>query len=142
MRDATTLKVEAVLENVPLAIDCVAQAAAACGCDTQALYQIQVAVDEVCANVVQHAYKGMEPGDMEVSCYYDDLTFVIRVRDWGRAFDPDSIAAPNLEAPLDERSLGGLGLFLVRQFMDGVEFTFDAERGNELVLTKRLQVAE
>jgi serine/threonine-protein kinase RsbW len=84
----------------------------------------------------------MEPGDMEVSCYRDDLTFVIRVRDWGRAFDPDAVPAPNLEAPLDERSLGGLGLFLVREFMDGVEFTFDAERGNELVLTKRLQVAE
>lgn len=142
MRDATTLKVKAVLENVPLAIACVARAAEACGCDTQTLYQVQVAVDEVCANVVEHAYKGMEPGDMEVSCYRDDLAFVIRVRDWGRAFDPDAVPAPNLEAPLDERSLGGLGLFLVREFMDGVEFTFDAERGNELVLTKRLQVAE
>jgi serine/threonine-protein kinase RsbW len=142
MQDATTLRVKAVLENVPLAIACAARTAEAGGCDAQALYQIQVAVDEVCANVVQHAYKGMEPGDMEVSCYYEHQTFVIRVRDWGSPFDPGAVPTPNLEAPLDERSLGGLGLFLVRQFMDGVEFTFDVERGNEVVMTKRLQVAE
>jgi serine/threonine-protein kinase RsbW len=142
MRDTRTLKVKAVIESVPVAIAFVAQSAKAAGLDDRSLYQVQVAVDEVCANIVHHAYADMAPGDMEVSCHLDDGAFFIRVRDWGRGFDPDEIQDPALDAPLEERSLGGLGLFLVRQYMDRVEFTFDPELGNELLMEKRLQVAE
>lgn len=138
MTDTTTLRTEAVLENVPLAIDFVTQQARAAGFDERALYQIQVAVDEACANIVDHAYAGMESGDMEVSCCLNDATFVIRVRDWGTSFDPDAIADPDRDAPLEERALGGLGLFLIRQFMEGVQYTFDPKLGNELVMTKRI----
>ncbi|NIV40009.1 MAG: anti-anti-sigma factor, partial [Anaerolineae bacterium] len=65
----------------------------------------------------------------------------IQVRDWGPGFDLDGVEDPDLEAPLEERSLGGLGLFLVRQVMDEVQFTSDSERGNELVMSKRLHIA-
>lgn len=142
MPDIATLKVKALLENVPLAIDFVTRLATAGGLDAQALYQVQVSVDEVCANIVHHAYAGMEPGDMEISCYFDDCAFVIQVHDWGQRFEPNEVADPDLSAPLDERSLGGLGLFLVRQFMDHIKFTFDEERGNRLTMVKRLQGAE
>ncbi len=144
---APILRVEAVLENVPLAMDFVAHCAQVAGFSEQALYEIRVAVDEACANITRHAYAGMEPGDMEVSCYLadrvriNDQTFVIRIRDWGISFHPDDIADPDVSAPLEERTPGGLGLFLIRQFMDQVQFTFDPELGNELIMTKRLHVA-
>ena len=99
---------------------------------------LTLAVDEACANIVDHAYAGMESGDMEVSCCLNDATFVIRVRDWGTSFHPDAIADPDRDAPLEERALGGLGLFLIRQFMEGVQYTFDPKLGNELVMTKRI----
>jgi anti-sigma regulatory factor (Ser/Thr protein kinase) len=60
------------------------------------------------------------------------------VRDWGRGFDPDSVVIPDVDAPLEERTLGGLGLFIVRQVMDYVQFTVDPETGNELKMAKRL----
>lgn len=101
-----------------------------------------MAVDEACANVVQHAYVGQEPGDMEVLCQVNDECLVIRVRDWGRAFDPDAVEEPKLQAPLAERDLGGLGLFLIRQFVDSAQFTFDPVLGNELTMEKRLPIAE
>lgn len=106
------------------------------------MYEIQVAVDEACANIVQHAYAGMEPGYMQVSCSLDGRTLVIRVRDWGRGFDPNEIEDPDVTAPLEERSLGGLGLFLIRQYMEQVQYTFDPELGNELLMTKSLNVAQ
>jgi serine/threonine-protein kinase RsbW len=84
----------------------------------------------------------MEPGDLEVSCHVEDGTLVIQVRDWGRSFDPAGIALPDVTAPLEERDLGGLGMFLIYQFMDEVAYTFDPERGNELTMRKRLQGAE
>jgi serine/threonine-protein kinase RsbW len=135
-----TLRVRAVLENVPVAIDYVTEVAREAGFIDPALYQIQLAVDEACANVVQHAYAGMEPGYMEVSCCLEARAFAIRVRDWGKDFDPDSVAEPDVKAPLEERRFGGLGLFLLKQVMDQVEFAFDPERGNELTMVKRLQV--
>lgn len=133
---------KAILENVPEAIDFVAQQAVEAGVDIRTLHQIQVAVDEACANVVGHAYTGMEPGDMEISCYVDEETLVVRVRDWGQSFDPDGITFPDVSAPLEQRDLGGLGMFLIHQFMDEVEYTFDPELGNELIMRKRLQSAE
>jgi serine/threonine-protein kinase RsbW len=135
---STSLRMKAVLENVPRAIECVTEWAQKAGCDERALYKIQLAVDEACANVVDHAYTGAEPGDIEVSCRLSDRLLTIRVRDWGEGFDLGGVKDPDLEAPLEERSLGGLGLFLVRQVMDEVQFMSDPEQGNELMMSKRL----
>ena len=138
---STSLRMKAVLENVPRAIECVTEWAQKAGFDERALYEIQLAVDEACANVVDHAYLGEDPGDIEVSCRLDAQLLTVQVRDWGRGFDLATVEEPDLEAPLEERSLGGLGLFLVRQVMDEVQFTADPERGNELMMSKRLHIA-
>jgi serine/threonine-protein kinase RsbW len=128
----------AVLENIPKAMDCVARSARAAGINEQTTHQIQLAVDEACANVVAHAYAGMEPGQMEISCNLEGQAFIVSVRDWGQSFDPDAVDDPDIDAPLEERSLGGLGLYLIRQYMDQVEFEFDPVAGNELRMTKRI----
>jgi serine/threonine-protein kinase RsbW len=137
-RGVSTLRLGAVLENVPVAIDFVTKRARAAGFRGRALYQIQLAVDEACANVVSHAYKGMEAGEMGVSCCLDGRDLVIRVRDWGKGFDPEGVAEPDVNAPLEERAFGGLGLFLLKEAMEEVEFTFDPEQGNEVMMVKRL----
>jgi serine/threonine-protein kinase RsbW len=142
MVEASVLRLEAILENVPRAIDFVTGQAQAAGFEKQALSEIQIAVDEACANIVHHAYGETEAGDLEVVCSIEGQCFVVRVRDWGKSFAPDEIDDPDVDAPLEERTLGGLGLFLIRQFMEQVEFDFDPELGNELIMSKRLPVAE
>lgn len=140
-------KLKAIMENVPAATRRIAEVAEQVGFAEHALYQIELAIDEACANVVEHAYPGEEQGEMEVSCYLDRDSdafqiFVIRVRDWGTGFDPGAVEKPDVDAPLEDRGLGGLGLFLVTQVMDRVEFSFDPQRGNELLMFKRLELAE
>ena len=135
------MRMKAVLENVPRAIECVTEWAQKAGFDERALYEIQLAVDEACANVVDHAYQGEDTGDIEVSCHLDAQILTVQVRDWGTGFNLAEVEEPDLEAPLEERSLGGLGLFLVRQVMDEVQFTSDPEQGNELRMSKRLDIA-
>lgn len=137
----TSLRMKAVLENVPRAIECVTKWAQKAGCDGRVLYDIQLAVDEACANVVDHAYEGVEAGDIEVSCGLEGHVLTVRVKDWGRGFDLATVVDPDLQAPLEERTLGGLGLFLVRQVMDDVEFRTDPDLGNELTMSKRLEIA-
>lgn len=138
---STSMRMKAVLENVPRAIECVTEWAQKAGFDERALYEIQLAVDEACANVVDHAYQGADPGDIEVSCCLDDQILTVQVRDWGTGFDLSGVADPDLDAPLEERTLGGLGLFLVKQVMDDVQFRSDPELGNELMMSKRLNIA-
>jgi serine/threonine-protein kinase RsbW len=138
MRECRKLRLRAVLESVPQAIDCVGESARAMGFDERQVHQIQMAVDEACANVVEHAYEGMPPGEMEVECRCEGRDFVVLVRDWGHSFEPDCVPEPDINAPLEERHLGGLGLYLIRRAMDRAEFTFDPRHGNELVMVKHL----
>jgi anti-sigma regulatory factor (Ser/Thr protein kinase) len=142
MAKSVSFRMKAILENVPRAMACVRGSARAAGFDEQALYQIELAIDEACANVVQHAYEGVEPGDMEVCCCLEGQDFVVRIRDWGKTFNPDRVPEPDVDAPLEERTLGGLGLFLMKRYMDRVQFTFDPEGGNTLVMVKKRQRAE
>ena len=142
MEQVAKTRLTAVLENVPVAIDFVTEASRSAELDERTLYQIQLAVDEACANVVDHAYEGMEPGDMEISCSVDDRGLSVRVRDWGTGFAADQVSDPDVDAPLEERTLGGLGLFLVKQVMDQVDYGRVPEGCNELVMTKRLHSAE
>jgi len=137
MQEMRKLRVQAILENVSMAMECVAQSARGAGFSGQALSQIELGVDEACANVVNHAYEGMERGDMEVSCGIDGQDFVVFVRDWGRGFDPSNVDVPDIAAPLEERTLGGLGLFLIKQVMDQVQYRSDPLEGNELIMVKR-----
>lgn len=134
-----TLQVQAVLENIPVVMAFIVEAARQAGFDDKAVAQIEISVDEACANVVDHAYEGMAPGEMEVSFHKDDRQLTITVRDWGRTFDLDSVPVPDVTAPLEERELGGLGLFFMRRMMDSLEYRSDPELGNELVMVKRLR---
>jgi serine/threonine-protein kinase RsbW len=138
-------RLKAVMENVPGVTKHIARVAQELGFGPHALYQIELAIDEACANVVEHAYPREAQGEMEISCYLDTgaqggQTLVIRVRDWGTGFDPGAVEKPDVDARLEDRGLGGLGLFLVEQVMDRVTFNVDPRQGNELLMFKRLDL--
>jgi serine/threonine-protein kinase RsbW len=100
--------------------------------------EVQLAVDEICSNAITHGYGG-QGGQIEVTVEPIEDGVQVIVRDWGIAFDPQRVPVPKVDAPLELRSLGGLGLFLVRQLMDDVRFEFDGERGNSVTMVKRLR---
>jgi serine/threonine-protein kinase RsbW len=114
----------------------VATAADAAGLDERAAYAVQVAVDEACSNIIEHAYGEQGAGDIECEYEVTDESLVITLRDQGRPFDPTVVADPELDALLEERPLGGLGVYLMRQMMDSVEHYYEAGAGNVLTLTK------
>ena len=103
-------------------------------------FDLQLAVEEACANVIEHAYGG-RGGDLQICFETQAHDVIITLQDHGRAFDPDRVAAPNLNRPLAKRPIGGLGLHLMYQLMDEIRFTF-SESGNTLVMIKRNAVSE
>lgn len=111
------------------------------GLNERVIQHLELAVDEACTNVVQHAYDG-QGGKIEITIELLAAGVQVVIRDWGATFDPRTVPIPDVTAPLQQRSPGGLGLFLMRQLMDQVDFQFDAERGNTLTMMKRLDGRE
>jgi serine/threonine-protein kinase RsbW len=116
--------------------DFVAQAAQAADLDERAVRAVQLAVDEACSNIIQHAYGGEESGSIDLTCRIEHGRLTVILRDEGRRFDPDSVVPPDLDAPLEERAGGNLGLYFMRNLMDEVRFDFTAQ-GNVLTMVKR-----
>jgi len=112
-------------------------AAEQAGFDECTAYQIQLAIDEACANIIEHAYGEEGSGVIQCSYRIRDDALVVMLRDTGEPFDPETVPEPNLSANLEERTGGGLGLYLIRRIMDEVNFDFESERGNVLTLIKR-----
>jgi len=116
------LVVSAKLANLDKLIDFIAEGAKNAGFDEKSITQIKLASEEIIVNVMSYAY-GEKEGDIEVSyTFHDDGTMEIEIADWGVAFDPLSLPEPDVSAPLKERKIGGLGIYLVRKVMDEVRY--------------------
>lgn len=100
-------------------------------------FQIELALEEVLMNVITHGRAGAgRVPRVRVSLQQQGAVAVLEIDDDGMPFDPRQAPAPDLEAGLEERRVGGLGVFLVQQFMDSV--TYRREGGwNRLELRKR-----
>jgi serine/threonine-protein kinase RsbW len=102
-------------------------------------FALQTAIDEACANVVDHAYQGKPDGEMHIQCALSDGEVTVTITDRGKPFDPRSVPRPDVSAPLQKRQEGGLGLFLMERLMDSVKFEFDAAKGNRLTMKKKVR---
>ncbi len=129
------LIVPAQYENLSLIGDFVVAVARRAGLDDKGVFDVQLAADEACTNVIQHAYAG-EEGAIHLVCSVHHDRLVIRIHDAGKPFNPLDVPPPNLSGPLEQRNTGGLGLHFMRSVMDEVRFEFD-EHGNHLTMTKR-----
>lgn len=131
------LTVESDLNNLAQIGEFVTRAALCLGLDGQQAFEVQMATDEACTNIVEHAYGIGVAGEINIRCTLEGEDFVVALRDHGRSFDPEQVAEPNLACPLEERQIGGLGLYFMRKLMDRIVFRFDPVMGNELRMYKR-----
>lgn len=114
----------------------VVQAAQDAGLDPNAVYAVELAVDEACSNIIDHAYGGENIGVMHCSVVVESGKLTVILRDQGRPFDPDSVPEPILNVPLEDLKKGGAGLFLIHKMMDDVHYESLPETGNVLTLVK------
>lgn len=131
------LEIESRLESLSVISDFVAETTKQLGVDLPTISRVQLAVDEACTNIIKHAYSEQK-GVITLTCELVDDDLIITIRDRGKPFDPSSIPLPDLEADLNGRRVGGLGIYFMRKLMDEVSYNFDPERGNELTMRKRL----
>jgi anti-sigma regulatory factor (Ser/Thr protein kinase) len=106
------------------------------GLDEQAIYDIQLAVDEICTNIITHGYAGMDPGSIILHVEVGTEALVVTITDFGHAFEPAEPPAPDPNASIEEREIGGLGLFFVHSSVDDIEYE-SSPTGNTTRLIKK-----
>jgi len=93
---------------------------------------MELATEEALVNIFNYAYKETK-GDVEIICKLDDdKRFIIEIVDTGIPFNVLSVAAPDSTGDISERQTGGLGVFLIKKFMDAVQYRHE---GNKNILS-------
>ena len=107
--------------------------------DGKTAYRLQLAVDELVTNIVTHGYAGTTPNGepIRVQAEAGDGSVRVLLEDAGRAYDPRQESTPqDLQSPLELRTPGGLGVFLVLQSTDGFEYERIGERNRSTLVVR------
>ena len=107
------------------------------GIDQQTRYDLKLAVEEACMNVITHGYSGMNPGSIMLELHFDLEQVHVILTDFGHPFEPCEPPAPDLEAGLENGVTGGFGLHFIYQTMDQIDYE-TAQDGNHLRFVKQL----
>jgi serine/threonine-protein kinase RsbW len=124
VRKNRSIILSAQFENLDRVREFVAESAEDCGLEPAAVYAVQLAVDEAFTNIIEHAYGGESLDQIECSCQMVGGDLEVTLLDCGKPFDPSLVPEPNLTAELEEREVGGIGLYFIYQLMDDVQFSF------------------
>jgi anti-sigma regulatory factor (Ser/Thr protein kinase) len=89
--------------------------------------QLELAVEEAVVNICLYAYE-VPPGELLVRIDPGEKSFIVELVDEGIPFDPLAVNEPDLRAAVEERAVGGLGIFLVRRVMDEVAYHREGSR--------------
>jgi serine/threonine-protein kinase RsbW len=101
----------------------------------ETVFDLKLAVDEACTNIITHGYKGMDPGSIILSFRIEPDRILVSITDFGHVFEPVESPKPDVEAALADQELGGLGLYLIYQTMDNIDYQ-PSKDGNTLTFTK------
>ena len=137
---STCLKIRAAMENLDMILKKLEEILSAHSCSPKAAYQICVSVEEIFTNIASYAYHE-ETGDAVISFTFpesgEDRILRIMIQDWGIPYNPLEREEPDLTLPIEERPVGGLGIYMVKKFMDRVEYRYEHD-SNILTMEKHL----
>ncbi len=104
------------------------------GFSADSISEIELAVDEACANVIKHAYNYDASKKIDITVETNSRKLTIIISDRGKGFDPDHVEKP--EERLKKHARGGLGIALIRKVMDEVSFDIHPGAHNEVRMVK------
>lgn len=111
------------------------------GFNRRRLSEIELCVEEILVNIFNYAYSG-EPGEVEISCSSGpEGTLTIKIVDSGIPFNILSSNDPDISLNIDERHIGGLGIYFVKQLMDRVEYSRENNKNVLLLINNSTDVS-
>ena len=102
---------------------------------------IRISVEELFTNIVSYAYPSESNGKVVISCRFlvESGTRVLQIslKDWGIPYNPLEQPEPKFDIPFEDRGIGGLGIYMVRQWMDQMDYCY-SDGCNQVLLKKIL----
>ena len=132
------LTLPAEVERLPEVLSFIEELLEQVLCPMKAQMQICVAAEEVFVNIASYAYApdtGM--AELHVECAEDPASVTLTFIDSGRPFDPLAKEDPDVSLPVEEREIGGLGIFMTKKTMDRLHYEYVGGK-NRLTLVKML----
>jgi serine/threonine-protein kinase RsbW len=133
-----TLHVPSSTQNLAMIRDFVTSVGTQAGLEDDDVARLELAVDEACTNVIEHAHGGDVTKDVIVRAEFDERALRIEVFDTGSGFDPAAVSQEDVGQLVHERKSGGLGLRVMRTLMDEVSYEIVPGNKNRLRMVKRL----
>lgn len=131
------LKIDAEIDNLERVQEYVNQALERAGFGLKQIMQISLAVEEIFCNIANYAYKP-DKGEARICCEVkkdNPDRMVIEFIDEGTPYNPLDREDPDIKLSLEERQVGGLGIFLTKKLMDSMEYRHEGTK-NILIVTK------
>ncbi len=137
MDNELQITVNAELSSLPSVRKFIDEACRAFQVGDEACYDIKLAVEEACTNIIEHGRKDAEPGSLLLSLESGEKQLTVKLTDSGRPFVPDAPPTPDAAANLAVGKVGGFGLYFIHRSMDEVTYE-SGEKGNTLTMIKIL----
>ena len=133
------LTIEAAVENIEVVTDFVINELEAANCPIKAQTQISIAIDELFGNIARYAYSpDIGKATVRLEVVDDPLAVIITFIDRGKPFNPLEQAEPDIHMSAKQRSIGGLGIFLVKKTMDMLDYKYKDGK-NILTIKKKFK---
>ena len=104
-------------------------------------YAVNLSVDELLTNTISYGYEDSEEHRIDLLLRLNGDVLEVEIFDDSIPFEPTSAEIPDTDAPIEDRQIGGLGIFLTRQMMDSFDYKRDGGR-NIVTLTKQTGTLE
>jgi anti-sigma regulatory factor (Ser/Thr protein kinase) len=133
--------VPAKLDSLSVIRDRVNEASTAAGLTTDAAYKLALAIDEIATNIILHGYEehGLS-GDVTVQIEQTDAELIVTLEDTAPEYDPRGHKMPDaadLNKPLEDREIGGLGVYLALEGVDRFDYEYKGNRNRNIFAMKR-----
>lgn len=112
---------EAKVENLDSVLEFMEDELLSHGCIMKLVMPINISLEEMFVNIASYAYEP-KTGDATISIDFEGDDVVVQLRDTGMEFDPLAKIDPDINASAEERGIGGLGIYMVKKYMDKCEY--------------------
>jgi serine/threonine-protein kinase RsbW len=126
MRDHVELEFEADLAQLERIGEFMVTVLREFGLEEQKIFNLQLAVDEACSNIIKYGYAAATGGEkkIRIRCSRREGAIAVEITDKGKPFDPTTVAPPDLEGCLEEREIGGLGIYFMKKLTDAISYAY------------------
>ncbi|MBN2602292.1 MAG: ATP-binding protein [Candidatus Marinimicrobia bacterium] len=136
MKTAIEITIKNRIPEIEHVCDAVAEFSRKHNVADKIIFTLHLAIDEILTNIISYGYS--DPNEHIINiCYSLQKDYLqLKIIDDSNPYDPAAAPEPDVEASLEDRKIGGLGIYLIKNMMDDIKYSSESGK-NTLVLTKK-----